>query len=206
MAASPSPTTRILALAVILMAAGLFSARVYNVFNQSAPLVQTQNPIEQKVTGLLETLIGEDQVQFSVRPDESGGANYLLMINEAVTFDQADVETVLQAAAGYSAQSDQLTIMQTAFKSQNIAPSFLDYAELTGLGLLLAFLVFLLRPVPSQPAPVRIEPAISQAPERFSEPPVPDQDYGEATRLASAAPERAAEVIRSWIKTDRGVS
>ncbi len=203
MAASPSPTTRILALAVLIMAAGLFSVRAFSVFTKEAPQIQSSNLVEQKVTTLLAPLVGDGNVRLAIRPLQNGQTSFFLMIKETVAFDQVEVETVLQAAAGYKPGTDQLTIMQTPFKTMRAAPSAIDVAELSGLGLLLAFLVFILRPQSVEPKPLRPQPAAQLSKEVLHTQAEPEPDFSEAAKLATSSPQQAANLIRTWIKADR---
>ena len=64
-AANRTPTTRILTLAAIILAAGVLSFRALDLFASPAP-APTGSAIEQKVTSFLEPMVGKDAVRVSI--------------------------------------------------------------------------------------------------------------------------------------------
>ncbi len=208
MAAISSPTTRILALAVIALAAGLFSLRAYSVFTAPAPIETGSNPVEAKLTQLLIPIIGSEQIQVSVRRSAESGTAYLILHDESASPDQGLVETVLAAAAGYQAGSDTLTFVPTSYANVAGNPSQMQMLELTGLGLLLAFLVFQVRPVAAA-AESRLQvkptaPRDLQAATRSATPVAePSTAHKVAADLAAGAPDQTVTLIRKWMNTDQ---
>ena len=108
--------TRLIALAALIVAAGVLSMRVYDVFGtpQSDPV---GNSVERELTYLLEPIVGAEKVRVSIsgRTDRT----VLVMIDGPVATDlrasRDQVETVLTAALGFDAETDTLTLTQFPF-------------------------------------------------------------------------------------------
>ena len=201
-------TTRLLALAAILIAAGLFALRAYDLFSdvKSHP---AGGPIEQKLTYLLEPITGQDKVRVSV----SGIApkTVLIMMDGDVAEDlrpvRARIEPILVASIGFDPERDALTLSQFPF-ARGVGTSIqpLHLAELIGLGLLIAMLLAsgtLRTPQRRLPAPA-LEPRPfsprPSAPSRLAPPePEPGTALREASEIVEQNPNETARLVRSWM-------
>ena len=209
MSAQESPsTTRLIALAAILIAAGLFALRAYELFSkvESDP---AGSAVEQKLTYLLEPITGQDKVRISV----SGIApkTVLIMLDGDVAQDlrpiRSRIEPILTASISFDTERDVLTLSQFPFArgvGSSIEPMHL--AELIGLGLLIAMLVangtlrtptqaaatssLDPRPLPArEPLPTRLAPLDVE----------PVSDFLEATELAEQNPNETTRLVRNWM-------
>lgn len=201
-------TTRLMALAAILIAAGLFALRAYDLFGdvQSEP---ASGSVAQELTYLLEPITGQDKVRVSV----SGIApkSVLIMMDGDVAEDlrpiRARIEPILTASIGFDAERDTLILSQFPFArgvGSSIQP--LHLAELIGLGLLIAMLIAggtLRTPQPTRPIPTlepRPVPARPAAPARLVAPdPEPFSELREASEFVEQNPNETARLIRSWM-------
>lgn len=203
-----TPYMRLIALAAFILAAGLLSLRVYDIFGgvTSQPVGSS---VERELTYLLEPVTGAEKVRVSVtgRADRT----VLVMIDGDMGSDlrglRTQVETILVAAMGFDPATETLTLTQFPFArgvGHSLTP--LQIAELTGLGLLSALLFAGLIGIPaparsteiSAPAPRR-EPATAQ-PVRL---PAPETSLGselnEAAQLAESNPNETARLVRGWL-------
>ena len=199
---------RLIALAALLLAAGLLSLRAYDTFNgvKSEPV---GSAIERELTYLLEPITGAEKVRVSVtgRSDRS----VLVMIDGEMGSDlraaRTQIENILIASLGFDPASDTLTLTQFPF-ARGVGGSLtaLEIAELTGLGLLCAILFagivtspsFSVRGEPLAPTPRR-EPLVAQ-PARLPSPVANlGEDMGEAARLAETKPNETASIVRNWL-------
>lgn len=200
-------TTRLMALAAFILAAGLLSLRAYDAFGsvKSAPM---GGALEQELTYLLEPISGINKVRVSVTG--STPKTVLVMIDGAVATDlrplRTQVETVLVASIAFDRERDTLTLTQFPF-ARGVGGSLtpLQIAELTGLG----FLSLLLAAVwgsprrtasePSQTSPRALGPATLQ-PTRVPAPVAgQNSDLNDASALAEAKPNETAHLVRDWM-------
>ncbi|WOR15903.1 hypothetical protein RYZ27_04400 [Hyphomonas sp. FCG-A18] len=208
-----STTTKTLALVAMLVAAGVLLLRAQALF--SAP-VATQNigsHQERTLTALLEPVIGHDHVRTSIQRDATGQTVWLIMVDGPALTDgatssyTAQIETLI-TARGFDATSDTLRITQTPFARtgfESLSPRAL--AELGGLGLivLLSFgivLVSLPRPIPERPTETAAYPAANDRAPMMQAPAANAPSAKTAAALANAAPERTANIIRNWMRSD----
>lgn len=200
--------TRLIALAALIVAAGVLSMRIYDVFGapQSDPV---GNSVERELTYLLEPIVGAEKVRVSIsgRTDRT----VLVMIDGPVATDlrasRDQVETVLTAALGFDAETDTLTLTQFPFArgvGRALTPAQL--AELAGLGLLSCLL--LIGCVGSSSAPAATGDALAQQKrEPVVSPPIrmtaaelePETDFADATQLAQSKPNETARLVRGWM-------
>ena len=203
-AANRTPTTRILTLAAIILAAGVLSFRALDLFASPAP-APTGSAIEQKVTSFLEPMVGKDAVRVSITGKDK--RRTLLLIdgpeNGSTEQLQTDIEALLKASIGFNAERDQLTIKQIPFAAgtgTSLTP--LQMAEFSGLGILcitlLALLMMQSRQVITTPEPARqrLEPEakLQTAPRLQTAP-----EISNAARLAEQNPEQTVHILRKWM-------
>lgn len=202
-----APTTRILTLAAIILAAGVLSFRAFDLFaNSKAEPVGSS--LEREITYLLEPLTGAGDVRVSVsgRTDRQ----ILIMMNGDVGEDlralRTQVESVLGASLGYDPQTDTLTLTQFPF-ARGVGSSFtlFQIAEFTGLSLLTILLLLIYTAPTRTAAPVKTAPPVEpettfrrldrvELSER--EPP---SDLRSAARLAESRSEDTARMVRGWM-------
>lgn len=203
-----TPYPRLIALAALLLAAGLLSLRAYDTFGgvKSEPV---GSAIERELTYLLEPITGAEKVRVSVtgRTDRT----VLVMIDGEMGSDlrtaRAQIENILIASLGFDPATDTLTLTQFPF-ARGVGGSLttLEIAELSGLGLLCAILFAGVLGVPALPARTeapgptpRREPPMAQ-PARL---PAPMTSIGaelsEAAKLAEAKPNETASIVRNWL-------
>ena len=207
-ATTRTSTPRLLALAALLLAAGVFALRATDIFSAPTP-APIGDRVEQELTYLLEPITGVDKVRVSVtgRSDRQ----ILIMIDGALATDmrtsRTQIESVLTAAIGFDAETDTLTLTQFPF-ARGVGASLtpLQIAELTGLGLLCALLLISLMngagartvepapvtPMPREPYPA--QPARLSAPEAET-----GSDLQTAGSLAEAKPNETARLVRGWM-------
>lgn len=203
-AANRTPTTRILTLAAIILAAGVLSFRALDLFASpaSAPV---GSAIEQKVTSFLEPIVGKDAVRVSITGKDS--RRTLLLVDGPATAPteqlRTDVEALLIASIGFNAERDQLTIKQIPFAAGTGATlTPLQIAEFSGLGLLcmtlLALLMMQSRQPHAAPQPARQrstpEPIAETVPRLQTAP-----EISAAARMAEQNPEKTVHILRTWM-------
>jgi len=201
-------TTRLMALAAFILAAGLFSLRAYDTFSavSSDP---KGGALEQELTYLLEPIVGTDKVRLSVTG--SSPKTVLVMIDGAVATDlrplQTRIETILVAAMAFDRERDTLNLSQFPF-ARGVGASLtpLQIAELTGLGLLTLLLLMIWGAPNRRPAVMPAQndqrpPA--QPPRQPARLPAPvaafDPDFSDASALADAKPHETAHLVREWM-------
>ena len=203
-----TPYPRLIALAALLLAAGLLSLRAYDIFGgvKSEPV---GSAIERELTYLLEPITGADKVRVSVtgRTDRT----VLVMIDGEIGSDlrsaRAQIENILIASLGFDPATDTLTLTQFPF-ARGVGGSLtaLEIAELTGLGLLCAILFGGVLGLPARPTqtespapaprrePPRVQPARLPAPTPGSA-----DELGDAASLAESRPNETASIVRNWL-------
>ena len=207
-ATNRTPTTRLLALAALLLAVGVFALRATDLFSAPAP-APIGDRTEQELTYLLEPITGADKVRVSLtgRTDRQ----ILIMIDGAVASDmrasRTQIEAILAASIGYDVETDTLTLTQFPF-ARGVGASLppMQIAELTSLGLLCGLLLISLLNAPAtrtiepaQPAPMPREP-YPAPPARLPAPePEDGSDLRAASALAETKPNETARVVRGWM-------
>ncbi len=207
-AKTQSPYPRLIAFAALILAAGLFSLRAYDLFGgvKSDPVGSS---IERELTYLLEPITGAEKVRVSVsgRTDRT----VLIMIDGEIASDlrplRSQIENVLIAALGFDPATETLTLTQFPF-ARGVGGSLtaLQMAEITGLGLLSALLLIGLiggaspAETTSSPTPApRRDTALPQ-PARL---PVPEPrstpELNQAGQLAETKPNETASLVRGWL-------
>lgn len=204
-----TPTTRLLALAAFILAAGLLSLRGYDLL--AAPSAEpVGGAMEKELTYLLEPITGRDRIRVSVTGHSP--KTVLIMVDGEIASDlrpmRARIEPVLIASINFNPETDRLSLSQFPFArgaGRTLTP--LQIAELTGLGLLsLMLLISLLTPTTaphaSAPAPRQPESPIARAARTTPVAPVaiePDDGLRTATALAETKPNETANLVRSWM-------
>lgn len=203
-----TPTIRLLALAALLLAAGVFALRATALFSAPAP-APAGDRIEQELTWLLEPITGADKVRVSVTGRTE--RTILIMVDGEIASDlrglRLQVETVLEGALGYRPETDTLTLTQFPFAAgvgTALAP--IDMAELTGLGLLCGLLLVSLvsrrapRPAELERAAPPPRPAYAEQMARTPAPePAGGSDLHAASQLAESKPNETAQLVRGWM-------
>ena len=202
-----TPTTRLLALAAFVLAAGLLSLRAFDLFGmpETEPV---GGAVERELTYLLEPLTGEDRIRVSVTGHSP--KSVLVMMDGEVASDlravRTQIENILVASIGFNLETDTLTLSQFPF-ARGVGASLTPFeiAELTGLGLLtLILLGAAFAPAstsaPAPTTPTRERPA-EAAPQPRPSPQLlePNQDLEAASTLAEAQPIQTANLVRDWM-------
>ncbi|MEO0607264.1 MAG: hypothetical protein AAFY82_03475 [Pseudomonadota bacterium] len=202
-------TTRLLALAALLLAAGVFAVRAADLFSRPAP-APIGDRADQELTYLIEPLIGADKVRVSLSGRQARTV-LVLLDGEAtanMTAARAQIESILEAAIGFDAETDTLTLKQFPFApGVTAALRPIEIAELTGLGLLCGVLLMGLinrsgpplgarSPLPVVAAPREPVQARLAAPE--PEPVLPS-DLHTASTLAETKPNETTRLVRDWM-------
>lgn len=202
-----TPTTRLLALAAFVLAAGLLSLRAYDLFG--APETEpVGGAVERELTYLLEPLTGEDRIRVSVTGHSP--KSVLVMIDGEVGSDlrsvRTQIENILVASIGFNLETDTLTLSQFPF-ARGVGASLTSFeiAELTGLGLLSLILLGVAFtpagvPTPAPTAPTRERPLEAARQTRPSPQLLePNQDLEAASSLAETQPSQTANLVRDWM-------
>lgn len=203
-----TPTTRLLALAAFILAAGLLSLRGYDLL--AAPSAEpVGGAMEKELTYLLEPITGRDRIRVSVTGHSP--KTVLIMVDGEIASDlrpmRARIEPVLIASINFNPETDRLSLSQFPFArgaGRTLTP--LQIAELTGLGLLsLMLLISLLTPTTTShasvpaPAPRQPETPIARAARTAPVAIEPDNGLRTATALAETKPNETANLVRSWM-------
>ena len=141
-----TPTTRILTLAALTLAAGVFCLRAVDLFSGGIETAAIGSPLEQELTHLIEPIAGAGNVRVSVK---GGNARkYLVLLNgPQLNADQpSDIKTsaeaIIKSAAPFNAAKDTLTLSQFPFAySVSGELTTLEIAEFSGLGLICILLL-----------------------------------------------------------------
>ena len=202
-----TPTTRLLALAAFVLAAGLLSLRAFDLFGtpETEPV---GGAAERELTYLLEPITGEDRIRVSVTGHSP--KSVLVMIDGEMGSDlrtvRTQIENILVASIGFDLETDTLTLSQFPF-ARGVGASLTPFeiAELTGLGLLALILLGAAfapsaAPAPTPPARPQDRP-IETARQTRPAPKVlePNQDLDAATTLAETQPRQTANLVRDWM-------
>lgn len=206
-----STTTRPLALAALLLVAGVLFLRAFSLFNAPVEANPVGSPQEQRFTALLEPVIGPDHVRVSIQKDASGQTVWLILIDgqpvpEGMSSGYKAAVTDLAKARGFNPDRDDLQIIQQPFaKSATGELNAFDIAELGALSLVLLILFGLSIPrqTAAPPEASRLKPKPLSAPEDAAPIPQNDNSIRRAAALANAAPDRSAGLIRKWMEEDR---
>jgi hypothetical protein len=168
--------------------------------------------LEQRLTGLLSTVLGagEAQVHQSIRPD--GSRAFLVLVNAAPATDKVSDETLVDLVSSAvfidTIAGDTITVRRAVFAASGSSlpgrGEALELAGLVGLGLMLAGLAVISRMEnPVEPA----RQTAASMPAR-SAMPMASAPAGMDTRLAARRigenPQRAAAVIRGWLSREGG--
>ena len=211
-ATTRTSTPRLLALAALILAAGVFAVRATDLFSSPLP-APVGDRAEQELTYLIEPLIGADKVRVSVSGSDT--RSVLVMLDGEATANmtalRTQIESILTAVIGFNPETDTLTLKQFPFaQGVNGALRPIEMAELTGLGLLCGLLLIGLinrgaapiaeRPVPAA-APAAMPREIPQAPQARLAAPEPSQpsELQTASTLAETKPNETARIVRDWL-------
>lgn len=208
-----STTTKTLALAAMIVAAGVLLLRAQALFSAPVAAQNVGSHQERTLTALLEPVIGNDQVRTSIQRDAGGQTVWLIMLDGPALADDAtspytaQIETLI-TARGFDAATDTLRITQTPFaraKFETLSPIAL--AELGGLGLivLLSFgivLTSLPHPITERPTETAAYPAANDRAPVAQVQTSKTPNAKTVAALANAAPERTAHIIRNWMRSD----
>lgn len=203
-----TPTTRLLALAALLLAAGVFAVRATDLFSSPNP-APIGDRAEQELTYLIEPFIGADKVRVSIsgRTERS----VLVMLDgdatENLSGARTQIESILSATIGFDPDRDTFVLKQFPF-AQGVNGTLrpIEIAELTGLVLLCGLLLIGLINRPNARPPERAAPAgqlrdtVPAAPVRMSAPePALPSELQTASTLAETKPNETARVVRDWM-------
>lgn len=205
-----TPYTRLIALAALIVAAGVLSMRVYDAFG-SAQADPVGSSVERELTYLLEPIAGANKVRVSIsgRTDRT----VLVMIDGAVATDlrasRDQIESVLIAALGFDAETDTLTLTQFPF-ARGVGGSLtpIQITEIASLGLLCCLLLVALLGTITAPVSTPVADATVPKPRELLFPPPtrmtaaepePDTDLAEAGQLAQSKPDDTARLVRGWM-------
>ena len=150
-----TPTTRILTLIALFLAAGVLSVRGADLFTAPVQAPQSGSATEQSLINLLEPIAGSGNIRVSVQGSFDrtvlvlfNGPQVATEASEAITLE---IETITKAALALDPARDTLTLSQFPFATTSQASiSSLEMAELVGLGLLCALLTVMLIAPPSR--------------------------------------------------------
>lgn len=212
-ALNKTPTTRILTLAALTLAAGVFCLRAVDLFSGGIEPAAIGSPLEQELTHLIEPVAGQGNVRVSVRGGET--RTYLVLLNgPQLTADQpSDIkisaEAIIKSAAPFNTAKDTLTLSQFPF-AQSVSGELttLEIAEFSGLGLIcILLLAGLVQPASRQTEPrtetrATPEPVPTETPAR----PISRQTTQptRAAELAANDPDGTVRVLRSWMNDTGG--
>ncbi|MEE2930737.1 MAG: hypothetical protein VX599_08485 [Pseudomonadota bacterium] len=203
-----TPNTRLLALAALIIAAGLLALRAYDVFGAQTS-ESVGSPIERQLTYLLEPVTGNDRVRVSV--SEESPRQVLIMVDGKVASDlrplRARVEDVLIASIAFDPETDSLKLSQFPF-APGVGGTLtsMQIAEMSGLSLLTLTLLGILfgsnrsrtndqgRTESSISASETRRAAPLQMPVAYSE-----ADLTSAGKLAETKPNETASLVRGWL-------
>lgn len=205
-----TPTTRILTLAVLFVAAGVFCLRALDLFSAPhTPAVSAQtvgNALERELVYLVTPIVGDGNVRISV----TGGAErtFLVLINDAANVSGDTVTSLVKSAADFNPATDTLNLQQVPFANNAAAAlSALQILELAGLGLICIYLTASLllgetAPAPREAAPAR--PAIDPDAPRDTILKAPQTVISPAAQQAAADPDGTVRVLRQWMNLPKG--
>ncbi|MDJ0922595.1 MAG: hypothetical protein QNI84_15815 [Henriciella sp.] len=211
-ATARTPITRNLTLVALLVAAGVFSLRLFDVLQPAPATAPVGSQQEREVTALLETVTGPGQVKVAVHggPEKS----WLVLINGAPDSARIErIETILAASTGFRPGTDTLTVSEFEFATS--ARSQVPYQgalELTGLGLIVLILggLSLRGAERSSAGAVQVLPAQTTSPRAAPDaaPPGLSQDTAieRAGALAEANPDGTVRLLRTWMSETPGAA
>lgn len=203
-----TPTTRLFALAALLLAASVFGLRAMDLFGGPAP-EPAGDYTERELTYLLEPITGAEKIRVSVTGLTD--RTILIMVDGDIATDmrplRAQIENVLIASIGYDPEVDTLTLTQFPFaRGVGASLTSLQIAELTALALLCVLLMVSMinrgavrredyARIDPQPAPRQLP----QAPAVTMTEPAMDSDLRAASDLAESNPNETARLVRGWM-------
>lgn len=206
---SPALQPTGLLLVAALLAFALVGWRATLLFSPqpAEPMPAGTSLLEQRLTGLVSTVLGpgEAQVHQSIRPD--GSRALLVLVNDRAKAgevpDEALLDLVSEAVFIDTLAGDTVNVRRMPFAAERGFPSqgeMLELAGLAGLSLLLAGLVVLSRAGAPQTSAERAPARPVQA--------APSMASGLNTQLVARRigedPGRAADVIRGWLRHGMG--
>ena len=170
-------------------------------------------PAQAELTNLLEPVLGRGDVRVAIHQSADDSRSFLILVNRpgqsfAIAPQKAaQVEMILEAAAGYDASTDRLQIQPIVFAS-GLAGGFsteqlIELAALLAIAGLLGMLLISGRTRTEETGSSRIETPANDTP-RLRAVPLPDhapaQDAAaEARRIARENPKETARILRSWM-------
>ncbi|MEM7330156.1 MAG: hypothetical protein AAF437_15540 [Pseudomonadota bacterium] len=204
-----SPINRLIVLAALMLAAGLFALRAYDVFGapKSDPVGSV---LEQELTYLLEPITGPGKVRVSITG--SSPKSVLVMIDGDIATDlrplRVRIELILASSMAFDPERDRLNLSQFPF-ARGVGTSLTAFqiAELTGLGLLVLMLALSgFSPPRHRPVEARSsipEPAMPREHRPTSQLAAParpiNAELHQASTLAEANPNETAQLVRNWM-------
>lgn len=212
----PQPTaqtpghSQFLRTGVLLAALGLAIAlggwRAATALTAPAQYDSAATRIEQRLTGLLGTLIGPGAVQVHIAPRPNGSRSVLVLVDDGAAQvdygDEAITALVGSAIHVDALRGDTLTIQRASFASGVAAPSQPLMIEIGGYIVLCALIGFALLAREHTGARANIaqpQPAPAPSPTtRIETLPAPSNDVV-AARMGED-PRQAAQLIRSWLR------
>ncbi len=211
-----TPTTRILTLIALFLAAGVLSVRAADLFTAPVQAPQSGSATEQSLINLLEPIAGAGNIRVSIhgRFERTvlvlfNGPQAATAASEAIMLE---IETITKAALALDTTRETLTLSQFPFATTSQASiSSLKMAELVGLGLLCALLTVMLISPPGRadaehkalPQDVTAQPGNLRLVKETPAAQV-DTDIDRAAQIAVNDPSGTAQLIRQWIGDGEG--
>ena len=198
----------------LIVALGLTGWRAFHVVSSPAAAdpLQGASPLEVRLTGLMETVLGEGHVRVHHAPRPDGSQSFLVLINEPATRIAANDEyvTSLLSSAVFidPLAGDGVTINRLAFAEGPAGG--LSPARALELAAMFALCVFIAAATLSTALPARRE---TNAPRRTEAPPEPlplsgpapspSPDASLLVKRISEDPAGAARIVRRWMSDGR---
>lgn len=211
-ATARTPITRHLTLVALLVAAGVFSLRLFETLQPAPAPAQIGSLQERETTALLETVAGPGNIRVSLQAGVE--QRWLVLVNGPADAEQTrQIETILAASTGFRAGIDELTISQFEFApAEHAAIPYRGALELTGLGLIVVILSGLAlwparqeeehKPALAAPAPLTAKPM----PETVRHLAVTEPSIEQASTMAERHPDDTVRLLRSWMSNKNGTS
>ena len=204
---------RLAALAALFLALSLCVWRASSLLTDAGS--EPKSPAEASLASLIDPIAGPGNSRISIAFNAEGGRTVFVLLDTPAAPMVSDLQRILPEAAGLDPErGDKLLIEQAAF-ARGLAgrPDTSAWLELGALGLIslisAGIALVTLRPqpalAPSRPEAERAIPEARGETLRALRPLAPPTP-AEASDVAQKDPARAAEVLRSWMRSREEVS